>query len=242
MFLTAKLSERGARPVNEDAAEFYVDGGRGCWVVADGLGGHGGGEIASALAVTAFLASFQSNPECTPEAMRSHLFAANQAIVERQLSAPDLSLMRSTIVAMVACESSSVSGHAGDSRLYHFREGKLVSHTRDHSVPQALADAGEIEVSAIRAHEDRNSLLRSLGSSEKELKPEISAVFHTRPGDAFLLCTDGLWEPVVEQQMETDLRASRSPEEWLERMHLRIRQVADPEQDNYSGVAVWRRA
>ncbi len=242
MFLTAKLSDRGARRVNEDAVDYFVDGNRGCWVVADGLGGHHGGEIASGLAVAAIIAAFQRNPDCTPESMRSHLLAANQAIVERQRNAPELSIMRSTIVAIIASESMSVSGHAGDSRLYHFRGGRILRHTRDHSVPQALAEAGEIELSAIRRHEDRNSLLRTLGSAEKEMKPEVAALFSTQPGDAMLLCSDGLWEPVVEHQMEEDLQAARSPEEWLERMQLRIRQASDPEQDNYSALAIWRLA
>ena len=241
MFLTAKLTERGARPVNEDAAEFFVHGTRGCWVVADGLGGHRGGEIASCLAAEAFIASFQCDPDCTPEAMRKHLIAGNQAIVERQLIAPELSVMRSTIAGLVACESSCVSGHAGDSRLYHFRHGKILHCTRDHSVPQALADAGEIDRAGIRAHEDRNSLLRSLGSPDKDLKPEILA-FETHLGDALLLCTDGLWAPVVEQEMEQDLAASHSPDQWLQRMQLRVRQAADPDQDNYSAIAIWRRA
>jgi len=242
VFLTAKLTDLGSRRVNEDALRVFVHGARGCWIVADGLGGHHGGEIASSLAVEAALASFQFNPDCTPEAMREHLIAANQAIVERQRIAKDLSVMRSTVVAMIACESSCVWGHVGDSRLYHFRDGRLIAHTRDHSVPQALADAGEIGVEHVRGHEDRNSLLRSLGSGDKEFKPDISPIIHSRPGDAFLLCSDGLWEPVVEQQIELELRASRSPEEWLERLQIHLRQAADPEQDNYTAVAVWRQA
>src|SRR5579872_5943301 len=96
-FVTASISNPGGRAVNEDHCGYLEVSGAGCWVVADGLGGHGGGATASGLAVDAVIASFRANPSVTADALRSHLIAAHTAILQRQ-GEPALSQMRSTIV------------------------------------------------------------------------------------------------------------------------------------------------
>jgi len=235
-FATASISNVGGRTVNEDHCGFLEAPGAGCWVVADGLGGHGGGATASALAVDAVLASFRANPRVAADALRSHLAAAHSAIIQRQ-NEPSLSQMRSTIVVLLADSERAVCGHLGDSRLYQFRNGAVEFQTVDHSVPGALAASGSIQADEIRFHEDRNRVLRSLGNAD-ELNPTI-VERPLRQGDVFLLCTDGFWEYVTELEMEADSAKTSAPEEWLHDMASRLLHRAQPENDNWTAVAVF---
>ena len=107
--------------------------------------------------------------------------------------------MQTTAVSLIIQNDLALWGHIGDTRLYYFHDGNLQKQTSDHSVPQMLVNAGEIDDSQIRYHEDRNRLLRSLGSKET-IKPNLEQSATTiYPGDAFLLCTDGFWEYVLEK-------------------------------------------
>lgn len=233
----AALSKPGGRARNEDAWGHWAGpGGEACWVVADGLGGHRGGDIAAQTAVEAFLASFAAAPGLP---LRQHVQAAHAAIAERQGQAPGLANMRSTLVAL-ACDGVAAGwAHVGDSRLYRFRGGRLAAQTKDHSVPQALVDLGEIGPQDIRRHEDRNRLLRDLGGA-KEPRPTLTeAPFALQTGDVFLLCTDGFWEPVTEAAMETSLGRATEPGQWLADMEAAIIQNACPGQDNYTAIAVF---
>jgi serine/threonine protein phosphatase PrpC len=238
-FLTHTVSSAGGREINQDAAEHAVTEQMACWVLADGLGGHGGGEEASKAATGAILQSFQAHAECSPAAIMTYIEAARNAVVKRQDEDTTLMGMRTTIVVLVSDLKTALWGHVGDSRLYFFKQGRLERQTSDHSVPQAMVDARQLKPSEIRHHEDRNRLLRSLGGRE-ELRATIEEKAHSiRPGDAFLLCSDGFWEYVTETAMEVDLAKSGSPSDWVRFMELRIRAAAPEEQDNYTAVAVF---
>jgi len=238
-FDTATLSRPGGREDNEDYCGFHMkDDGKhgGCWVVADGLGGHAGGALASRTAVEAALASYDTNPS------GDHVAAAHRAVVAQQneklRNEPKLATMRATLVMLITSAESATWAHSGDSRLYHFRSGHVVFQTHDHSVPQRLADAGEIAPDQIRFHEDRNRLLRCLGG-----KPDPGATASEAPvaleeGDAFLLCTDGFWEYVYESEMEQDLVTAQDAKDWLGRMELRLHARASGENDNYTAIGV----
>jgi serine/threonine protein phosphatase PrpC len=234
-FATASLSSAGGRTVNEDHTGYLEAAGAGCRVVADGLGGHGGGATASRLAVDAVLQSFRANPAVSSDAMRVHLAAAHTAVL-RQQSEPALSQMRSTIVVLLANERTAVCGHIGDSRLYHFQAGVVDFQTIDHSVPGALAASGSIPYDQIRFHEDRNRVLRSLGN-EGDVNPVIVERALCQ-GDMFLLCTDGFWEYVTEFEMEADAAKASAPADWLRFMTSRLLGRAKPNHDNYTAAAV----
>jgi serine/threonine protein phosphatase PrpC len=217
-----------------------MKGNIGCWVLADGLGGHHGGATASRVALDSMLASFQEDSTVSPEALTAHIDRANQAILERQQSEPELQSMRTTVVALLASPEAAVWAHVGDSRLYRFY-GKTCERTKDHSVPQRLADAGEIKEDQIRFHEDRSRLLRSLGSREKAGAEVAQAERAPRAGDAFLLASDGFWEWLTEAEMAEDLRSSFGSKEWLGKMEARIQARADEGHDNYSAIGVMLR-
>ncbi|WPL17896.1 PP2C-family Ser/Thr phosphatase [Thiorhodovibrio winogradskyi] len=237
-FRTAQLSAAGGRQVNEDA----IAQGAGCWALADGLGGHGGGEVAARLAVDAALAALKDRqPE--PQALNEAIAAAHQAVVNSQQDAPRLVGMRTTLVLLVSDGQHAAWAHVGDSRLYGFRAGKLWMQTADHSVPQVLALAGEITPEQIRGHEDRNRLLRCLGQ-ERPPKPALNPEpnqdpIALQPGDVFLLCSDGFWEGIDEARMQLSLAQATDPGAWLATLEQHLLAQAEPGHDNYSALAIF---
>jgi len=238
-FLTHTISRGGGRDINQDAVEHCVAGELACWVLADGLGGHGGGEDASRLATESVMQAFRSHAECSPSALLTYIEYARNAVIKRQEENAALNGMRTTLAILVSDRQQALWAHVGDTRLYLFRDGQLSRQTLDHSVPQAMVDARQLDASKIRHHEDRNRLLRSIGGRE-EVRATIEENPHMlRPGDAFLLCSDGFWEYVTETAMEVDLAKAATPADWLRYMELRIRGEAPADQDNYSAVAIF---
>jgi PPM family protein phosphatase len=237
--MTEMVSRAGGRSQNQDYCNFVEVGDVRCWVVADGLGGHRGGEIASRNAVEAVLASFAKDPQLERQSLQRHLEAAQAAVLDGQSHQPELSTMRTTIVALLADAKRALWGHMGDSRLYCFEKGIIASQTSDHSVVQAMANAGQLTQEQIRHHEDRNRLLRCLGNSESDFSPTILAEPRALASDAaFLLCTDGFWENVLEDEMVVDLAKAKVPGDWLTLMEDRLLERAKEGDDNYTGVAV----
>lgn len=237
-FDTSILSNRGGREANQDDARHLASPGGGCWVLCDGLGGHGGGETAARIGVTTILHCFELYAECSASALRTYLESARRAILAERAQNHYFAAMNATIVLLVASGGQALWAHAGDSRLYWFRGGRLQKQTRDHSVPQSLADAGKISAKQIRFHEDRNKVLRTLAGGE-ELEADISSeAIHLKSGDSFLLASDGLWELVNETEMEVELARSATAEAWLKGLETRLRARAFSGHDNYSAVAV----
>ena len=243
-FRTGERTAPHGRAKNEDAlGHLVLPGPQGCWVVADGLGGHGGGEVAAQMAVAAILASFRSRPVVSHDNLARHLVAAQQAILTKQEQSPPLAFMRTTVVVLLADGQAAIWGHMGDSRLYRFRGGQVAFQTKDHSVPQALAAGGRIKPEEIRYHEDRSRLLRAMGEADS-FRPDIMpAPSPLKAGDVFLLCSDGFWEYVLEREMEAELSQAAEPLAWLQGLEARLlsraRRYPGKKHDNYTGLAVF---
>ncbi len=235
---TAVLNRQGGRESNQDRADFYLHGDSGCWVVADGLGGHQGGETAARITVEKVLETFRGRPEMASETILAGFKAAQRQIVRLQEEEVRLYGMRTTCVVLLADAGQALWGHLGDSRLYRFQKGRLVFQSRDHSVTQALTDAGEIRPEDMRHDENRNRLTRVLGK-EDLAQPTIEQARGLAADEAFLLCTDGFWEYVEEAEMEIDLAKAGTPDDWLRFMETRLRARAKGEFDNYTAVAVF---
>ena len=238
-FRTATLSHTGGRAYNEDACG-HRDG---CWVLADGLGGHGGGEVASRIAVDTVLSTLapMRAPIGVPSAadLAEAIAAANRAVQAGQQTDPRLERMRTTLVVLASDGREALWAHVGDSRLYHFRDGRVRFQTADHSVPQVMVKAGEIRPAEIRFHEDRNRLLRTLGNPD-EARPTLAETpMPLQAGDVFLLCTDGFWEYVTEAEMEVTLAKTAAPDQWLQAMTVRLLGRAPPNHDNFSAIGVF---
>ena len=236
-FMQAFISSAGGRKVNQDYFDTCTSGNYHCWLVADGLGGHGGGEVASKLICEKIVEDFSCKPAL--ENLEQCFDGANTALLAAQQAEERYTAMQSTIVGLVTDGIVVRWGHIGDSRLYMFREGKIIHQTQDHSVVQALVSAGVINGDEMRQHEDRNKLLRAVGSKKEVRYTMCLEPIVVQEGDAFLLCTDGFWDYVCETEMLIDWASSLSPDDWLSKMEQRLCKLATGEFDNYTAVAIW---
>jgi serine/threonine protein phosphatase PrpC len=195
------LSDKGGREENQDAWGFTIAADKSLVLaVADGLGGHAGGRTASQDAIAGCLKAANKTKfnGLSQQSLGDMFLGAHQAIKSNQAEQPELKSMRSTLVVLIIGPDYQIRwGHVGDVRLYLVRNGRIVHQTKDHSVPQMLVDAGELEPEQIRNHPDRNRLLRSLGQ-EEEPKPNLSGTGTLEKGDLLVMATDGFWEWVDE--------------------------------------------
>jgi serine/threonine protein phosphatase PrpC len=180
----------------------------------------------------------------SPEAIRRMIIDTNRSIIAHRADAEGLQNMHSTLVALfIDLEHYTASwGHCGDSRLYGFRTGRVAVQTRDHSLVQSLVDGGLLTEDKMRSHPQRSELLSALGVGEQDLQVSVSEQpWSLQAGDVFLLCTDGLWEYVLEGEMEATLAAASSPNAWLDALEQRVLAAAvhKPRHDNFSALAVW---
>lgn len=234
VFQTAEYTNVGGRKRNEDSVAGTLWGNDGLLlVVADGLGGHGGGEKASQSVCRTICQNW--NGSANPEDLVTLLTMAHGNV--RNIQTPQCA-MKSTAVVLAIRDTKAAWAHVGDTRLYHFLNGKLIFQTRDHSASQLAVMLGQITPQEIRFHEDRNRVLRALGQ-EGELTVEAAHTVMEPGRHAFLLCSDGFWEYVLEEEMEMDLQISQNEEEWIRRMHARLYQRIPSDNDNNTAAAVW---
>lgn len=194
----------------DDAAEFERKGRLA--VIADGMGGHQGGQLASDIAVRTVCEAYRdSKREETPDALADALRSAHERIRESANTHPEFRNMGTTCTAVVIRQDRFWFAHVGDSRLYLFRQGKMRRITRDHSYVNQLIEHGLISSDEAEHHPQRNVLTSALGISRDEVPTEISfQPFLLQPGDLLLLCTDGLWTHVSDREMLAIVGA-RSP-------------------------------
>lgn len=226
-------TNRGGRARNEDSVRCQTGEG-GVFVLADGLGGHGGGETASALAADVLFQGCVRQPP-DQDGMLALFQAANQAVMDHQ-TVPGQEDMKTTAAALSLRGDTAVWGHIGDSRLYRFSGGTMAQFTRDHSVTYRKYLGGEISYMDIYHDDDRSSLLRVLGRCP--CKPEIVQT-QTVSGDAYLLCSDGFWEYVYQEEILADLLKAETPQAWAELMLLRHIRRTPAGNDNFSLITVF---
>jgi serine/threonine protein phosphatase PrpC len=213
-------------------------------VVADGAGGHRGGDVASKLVVQETLGWFRERHECSGDAVEAAMRNANEKVVSMQQTNDEIGDMRTTAVVLAIDFERELAtwAHLGDSRLYCFRRGEIVVQTRDHSVVQSLVEAGLLEAKDLRTAPDRSKLLAALGDLDS-FEPRVAAeLFALEDQDKFLLCTDGLWEYVDESELQASLDGTESAEEWLRLLEARVLARGRTGHDNYSALAVWCKA
>lgn len=228
----------GSREVNEDCISYAGRGGAECFVLCDGLGGHGKGELASQFVAESLCSSFEQAPD-SDSFFESALTAAQEGLIAEQKRIGAVFEMKTTAVVLVIEGSRWRYAFIGDSRLYHFRKCKPVFRTLDHSVPQMLALAGDIKEKQIRCHPDRNRLLRVMGVEWDSPRYEYGDWQELREGDAFLLCSDGFWEPITEKEMSRLLKKASGAEDWLAAMSETVKaNGAGTDMDNNSAIAV----
>lgn len=230
------LSKPGGRDYNEDVYGHWSDGRFVACLVADGAGGHGGGDVAASTARASILGGYARAPSLDGAFLRQLLEQANLDVVARQAEGGKLAAMRTTAVlaALDLQEQALVWAHSGDSRAYLFRGGAIVARTLDHSLVQQMVAGGMLDEEGARLHPQRNMLLSALGSTTDVLEIDVSGRMRLQAGDVLLLCSDGVWEVLGDRLLlETQYVASNS-HRWVELIDERIRALAKVNHDNYT--------
>lgn len=189
--------------------------GSNLFMVADGMGGHAGGDVASAL-TTRDVASIDTehfeDPHKAAKALEQRLLEANRMLSRTVTTRTELAGMGTTFCGFLTIGDKLASAHIGDSRMYLLRDGQFTQQTKDHTFVQRLVDSGRITEEEAATHPRRSVLMRVLGDVDSA--PEIdTAVLETRPGDVWLLCSDGLCGYVDDKDIARILRERTSLEE-----------------------------
>ena len=192
------------RKINEDSV--FVDPERGLWAVADGMGGHEAGEVASTMVTDALrcLPVVADIDELTDRAVEA-LRQVNRDLIELARSGERKGhTIGTTVVGLAVANGSFRCFWLGDSRAYRLRDGEIARLTRDHSVVQELVDAGMIKAEEADSHVDANLITRAVGVAENIAVEIIGG--DVRPGDQFVLASDGLTRVVRDDELAAELR------------------------------------
>jgi len=176
-------------------------------IVADGMGGHASGEVASKMAVEIVNEEYYADTSISRQnALRTAIETANLAIHSASISDETYSGMGTTLVALVIVNDTAFSAHVGDSRLYRMRRRRLEMLTFDHSQVMEMVQNGVLTMEQARDHEDKNVILRAVGT-QPVIEVEVSEIFAIEHGDVFLLCSDGLSDMVDDAEIEAIMDA-----------------------------------
>ncbi|HEX5727341.1 MAG TPA: protein phosphatase 2C domain-containing protein [Longimicrobiaceae bacterium] len=216
-WVAAAASDVGrVRQGNEDA--FLIDAPRGVFLVADGMGGHAAGEVASAVATEAVGTALRAGVDLglqadgLAEALRRSFRLAHGAILDYTAANPAAAGMGTTMTAIVVCDDGTFRlGHIGDSRAYLLRDGVLGQITHDHTWVQREVDEGRLSPRGARTHRFAHILTRALGADSTDEPDVYSGVL--RPGDVLLLATDGLTGMLTDRRLARTLAAAERPVE-----------------------------
>jgi serine/threonine protein phosphatase PrpC len=240
-FVTQHVTSAGGRRTNEDALR-EVSGTRyKLLALADGLGGHGDGSLAARQCVETAASAFARAPGLSNAALQGLVDDADQAVaaLRRERQGSNTS-MRTTLALLAVYGADARWAHVGDTRVYWFRDKVLMQRTRDHSVAELVMSLPEGSPVAEPDPSDRNRLLRAVGGGNG-CRAELGTTVTLRAGDAFLLCSDGIWRLVSDSEITACLSDSAMPLDWCialeQRLQERLRCSSLEEHDNYSMIS-----
>lgn len=230
----------GNREVNEDYVAYRLDKDTLIAVVADGLGGHDKGEVASEHVANYIVEHFSFEEPLENSIGRVIKDAQLSLLNLQKKERTEKNAMKTTVVVLVIKRNTAYLAHVGDSRGYCFKKYRKYLRTVDHSVPQYLVLAGDIKEKEIRHHSQRSSLLRVLGTPWEKDAFELTKPIPLEKVQAFLLCSDGFWELIDEKTMQKLLKASDNPQMWIDKMAEFVeRNGEETNMDNFTACAVF---
>jgi serine/threonine protein phosphatase PrpC len=239
----AEYTLTGARAMNQDCIGYSERGNSVLLVLADGLGGHDGGELASELFVQAVIHAYQSIKQpliSQPSAFLAlAILHAHRAInAMGKAHSPPIE-PRTTCVVCLVQDGFAYWAHVGDSRLYLFRNNKVARRTSDHTQIEAMRQQGVLSEADMLTHPEKSRLLRCVGGPRQ---PQVTLGEETvlMPGDVLLLCTDGLWEALTAEEIGVYIR-EKNLEDALVDMLMAAETKMGDSSDNISATCLrWR--
>lgn len=230
------FTNQGGRSGNQDSVGILEKPEYSLYVVADGLGGHLHGEQASACVVSTLTGPEDPCGEDMAAWLQQRIALANSRILE--LQEQNRSNMKSTVTALVVKEKEAAWANVGDCRLYYLHNRAIEKFTTDHSVAYKKYLAGEITRAQIATDEDQSSLLRALGNPNRN-QPDLHTPEHPiAPGDGFLICSDGMWEHILDDEILIDFLKADCAETWAKLLLQRAMDRFRPGNDNLSVITV----
>lgn len=238
---TAQTTRLGDRESNQDRACLVVSDADMLLAVADGMGGHADGEAAAECAIASFIKGFkQERPDAASAAvfLSDQVRQAHRAVVKLGSGRSFEHRPRTTITACVITERSARWVHVGDSRVYVFREGRLLARTRDHSAVEMLYQQGLISEEEMHTHPMRNYVDQCLGGEATAPDMDLSDALPLAPGDVVLLCSDGFWSPLDTEALGEILHEAEDLQDTLDEIAAEAETATKPYSDNVTAVAV----
>ena len=209
------------RPINEDSYYLPREGERFC-AIADGMGGHNAGEIASAMAVRVFSGEMRMSRWIDGVSMRRAVERANAAVHARSRCVEQYSGMGTTFTALALSNGSAYVAHVGDSRAYLIRRGNILRITVDHTLVEEMVRKGLITPQEAKHHPKRNYITRALGTAD-QVTVDLAQIA-LEPGDVFFLCTDGLSNHLEDRDI---LELTQSDCGWEEKLQQAVQAALD---------------
>lgn len=231
-----EFTHQGGREYNEDSVGTKITESGGLFVVADGLGGHLHGDVASKCVVDILTSSFSDAEKEVEVWMTDAIATANEKLLD--LQEQNACKMKSTVVALSVNVNGACWANVGDSRLYYIHNCEITSITEDHSVAYKKYKSGQISRAEIAFDEDQSCLLRALGNPDR-CQPDV---YHSgkalTKGDGFVLCSDGLWEYVFDNEILVDYLKSDCAEKWGQLLLQRAISRVGTDNDNLSLITL----
>lgn len=233
-------SRKGARRINQDRIAYTFSRDTLLLVVADGMGGHAGGEIAAQICTRLYVERFQQ--EAKPvlknpfKFLRDTMLRAHEALGSYASQFSLLETPRTTCVACIVQANNAYWAHAGDSRLYLYRQGALLAQTKDHSKVQYLVDQGIIAAEEAMVHPDRNKVFSCLGGMAEPVI-DLSKRTPLRNGDVLVMCTDGVWSVMGRDDLATAFTSTPILQTGPQMMR-EAEKRGGPDGDNLSAIVV----
>ena len=213
--IVTSISKQGGRDINEDSIGKAKAKGIVCVVIADGLGGHNGGKIASETAVNTVIDSFLKSPGFSKEHLKQYIESANEKIVSIAKDDPQLIHMSSTVVVLLVKGRKAIWANVGDSRLYLVNEG-IQQITIDHSYVEEMVRMGGLDREQARNHKNKNIITRAIGA-QSAVNPDFFEV-NLKKGDRIFMCTDGVSNMLTDEEILSILNDEGTEEERIDRI------------------------
>ncbi|WP_019419343.1 PP2C family protein-serine/threonine phosphatase [Paenibacillus sp. OSY-SE] len=232
-FKTSFVSEAGSFLHNKDYFAYVELDDMACWVIADGLDADREADSAE-MVVKSILRRFTEKPTMSPLRLKQYMQEAHEWLKAESRRVR----LKASLILVVTDYAKIVWAVAGHARLYHFRGGRLFARSKDQSLAQMMADAGEISEEAMEVHEERHNLIHYMGQPDG-FEPFVSKKVPLSEGDALLLCTPGLWEDVNGTEMIDALAEAKEPEDFTDTLEDVLLSKQRRTVHNYTAVAVY---